>query len=445
MAGAGDAGARSAARASLAAATPGSPKNRKFILEELERVLHGQEFAASARSCTLLRYLVERALDGGEHLLKERTIGVEVFGRDSAYDTGKDAIVRVSANGVRKRLLAHYANADLARDPGSVQISLPVGSYMIEFHASPAGQAETGGRAPVTPSTPARWGRRWPASAWAGIVVLSVACGVSVGYNLRLAGRVPSSPGMQLLPWTQFGSQKIVRVGLADANYRIYTNVVAKRALTLDEFLGEQWTGNFPAGMALLSPRSGNQYTSLVSAVAASRVSAMLETTGRTALLVPARKLQMEYFKGEQPVILLGSVVANPWAEVFRENLTFAIEVEPAIGLQYISNHSPLPGEPGRWEPTLPTVSPGIAYAILSLIPNLTGKGWVLLVAGTSAEGTGAASELLTDPARLRKELLARGINPAGRVQRLELLLRVQFQGMDSPRYSVIASRVAGG
>jgi len=79
------------------------------------------------------------------------------------------------------------------------------------------------------------------------------------------------------------------------------------------------------------------------------------------------------------------------------------------------------------------------------LIPNLTGKGWVLLVAGTTSEGTGAASELLTDPARLRKELLARGINPAGRVQRLELLLRVQSQGMDARRYQLIDSRVVRG
>jgi len=414
----------------------GALKNRKLILEELERVRASHEFAGSERSCALLQYLVEHALDGGEHLLKERTIGAEVFGRDTAYDTGKDAIVRVSVNGVRKRLLAHYADPSLVREPGSVQIFLPVGSYMVEFH--PAGEPPAG-PSPRIPSTV--WWRRWPVSAWAAITVLSLACGVSVWYNHRLAGRVPSSPVMELLPWTQFGSQKVVRIGLTDANYTIYTNTIVKRPLTLDEYLGEQWTGDFPPDMAGASPRSGNQYTSLVSAVAASRVSAMLETTGRTALLVPARQLQMEYFKGEQPVILLGSVTANPWAELFRESLTFAIEMEPATRLQYMSNRAPLKGEPSRWEPTPRTIS-GTSYAILSLIPNLTGKGCVLLVAGTSSAGTAAASELLTDPERLRKELLARGIDPASRVQRLELLLRVQFQGTDSRSYEVIASRV---
>ena len=430
-------------------ATPDSAKTRKLICEEMERVARSREFSASERSCTFLRYLVERALDGSGHQLKERTIGVDVFGRDATYDTGKDAIVRVSANGVRKRLLAHYAKADPAREPGSVQICLPAGSYMLEFHILPPGQDETElrdaprSRPPLSSVREPRW--RWPAAAWAVIGVLAVACGLLAWYNRQLVSRVPPAPGMEMLPWSQFGSQKVVRVALTDANYTIYCNVVAKRGLTLDEYLGEQWTGNFGAGLASVSSRSGNHYTSVVSAVAASRVSAMLETTGRTALLVPARKLQMEQFKGEQPVILLGSAIANPWAEVFRENLTFAIVVEPVTRFQYVENRAPVAGEPARWQPTPATASPGIAYAILSLLPNLTGQGWVLLVAGTSAEGTGAASELLTDPVRLRKELIARGINPTGRVQKLELLLRVQSQGMDSRHYQVIASRVMGG
>ena len=441
---------KSGARAGTAGAAPDSAKIRKLVSEEMERVLGSREFSASERSCALLRYLVDSALDGSGHQLKERTIGVEVFGRDATYDTGNDAIVRVSANGVRKRLLAHYAKADLAREPGSVQICLPAGSYMLEFHILPLRRDETAlpeapGRRPSPLSSVRKPGWRWPAAAWAVIGVLAVACALLAWNNRQLVSRVPPAPGMEFLPWSQFGSQKVVRVGLTDANYTIYSNVVAKRGLTLDEFLGEQWTGNFAAALASISPRSGNQYTSVVSAVAASRISAMLETTGRTALLVPARRLQMEQFKGEQPVILLGSSIANPWAEVFRENLTFSIEVDPATRFQYVGNHAPVPGEPARWQPTPATASPGIAYAILSLIPNLTGKGWVLLVAGTSAEGTSAASELLTDPARLRKELIARGINPAGRVQKLELLLRVQSQGMDSRHYQVIAARVAGG
>jgi hypothetical protein len=417
------------------------------VAEELERLLHSHEFASSERSCTLLRYLVEHALGGGEHHLKERTIGVELFGRDAAYDTGRDAIVRVSANGVRKRLLAHYATTNSAPELGGVQILLPAGSYTPEFHTVPPRQREAAlpppsDRASLPVSARPAWRRPWPAPAWVAIVVLAAGCGVLAWNNHQLLMRVPPAPGMDLLPWSQFGSQKTVSVVLTDANYTIYTNLVDKRGLTLDEYLGEQWTGNFGNLLAPVSSRSGNQYTSVVSAISASRISALLETTGRTALLIPARRMRMEQFKGEQPVILLGSATANPWAEVFRESLTFAVELEPVTRRQYVANHAPLSGEPPRWDPTPGATSPGTTYAILSLIPNLTGKSWVLLVAGTSAEGTTAASELLTDTARLRKELLAHGINPAGRVQRFELLLMVQSQGMDAQRYQVIAARV---
>ena len=65
-------------------ATPDSAKTRKLICEEMERVARSREFSASERSCTFLRYLVERALDGSAHQLKERTIGVDVFGRDES-------------------------------------------------------------------------------------------------------------------------------------------------------------------------------------------------------------------------------------------------------------------------------------------------------------------------------------------------------------------------
>ena len=212
---------KSAARPGTAGATPDSAKTRKLISEEMERVLGSREFSASERSCALLRYLVESALDGSGHQLKERTIGVDLFGRDASYDTGRDAIVRVSANGVRKRLLAHYAKAGLAREPGRVQISLPAGSYMVEFHILPLGQDETALReAPGSrPSPPIsvpklRW--RWPAAAWAVIGVLGVACGLLVWYNHQLLSRVPPAPGMEFLPWSQFGSQKVVRVVLTD-------------------------------------------------------------------------------------------------------------------------------------------------------------------------------------------------------------------------------------
>src|SRR5260370_22208245 len=96
----------------------------------LDRVLHSQEFRASRRSQDFLRYVVERTLDGQADTLKERTIGIDVFGRLSGYDPSDDATVRVKAGEVRKRL-GHYYSTDAHAD--EIRIEMPAGTYVPEF------------------------------------------------------------------------------------------------------------------------------------------------------------------------------------------------------------------------------------------------------------------------------------------------------------------------
>jgi hypothetical protein len=75
-----------------------------LVRAQLERILASTPFRNSKRYPALLRYVVEQELKGEAANLKERTIGMEVFGRDSSYDPGADPVVRVSAGEVRKRL-----------------------------------------------------------------------------------------------------------------------------------------------------------------------------------------------------------------------------------------------------------------------------------------------------------------------------------------------------
>src|SRR5215471_6749381 len=102
------------------------------IREELNRVLSSHEFRTSKRSQDFLRYVVDHVLSGHADLLKERTIGIEVFGRSTAYDPSDDATVRVKASEVRKRLGLYYADQG-AHDP--IRIELPSGTYVPEFRA----------------------------------------------------------------------------------------------------------------------------------------------------------------------------------------------------------------------------------------------------------------------------------------------------------------------
>src|ERR1700748_3098666 len=104
--------------------------NPVVVREQLKRLLAHSLFANSKRYPVLLAYTVEQTLLGNAHELKERTIGVEAFGREPSYDVNLDPVVRTTAAEVRKRLIQYYYNTDHA---GELIIELPLGSYVPSF------------------------------------------------------------------------------------------------------------------------------------------------------------------------------------------------------------------------------------------------------------------------------------------------------------------------
>ncbi|WP_419806195.1 hypothetical protein [Terriglobus sp.] len=100
------------------------------VREALQRVLESRQFRTSRRSKQFLQYVVDQKVAGHEHLLKERIIGADVFGRSANYATGEDAVVRVQATDVRRRLELYYA---ALTDHEPLVIVLPLGSYIPIF------------------------------------------------------------------------------------------------------------------------------------------------------------------------------------------------------------------------------------------------------------------------------------------------------------------------
>jgi len=98
------------------------------VREEMERVLANHHFQTSKRCQAFLRYAIEQTLSG-QHDLKERSIGVEVFGRSPSYDTNLDPVVRMTAGEVRKRLALYYQDGP----DSEMRMELPVGSYVPRF------------------------------------------------------------------------------------------------------------------------------------------------------------------------------------------------------------------------------------------------------------------------------------------------------------------------
>jgi hypothetical protein len=73
----------------------------EMIRAQLDLLIRDEVFRSSKRSVAFLKYVVEMTLNGSADQIKERTIGVEVFGRDPSYDTNLDHIVRTAATELR--------------------------------------------------------------------------------------------------------------------------------------------------------------------------------------------------------------------------------------------------------------------------------------------------------------------------------------------------------
>jgi hypothetical protein len=102
----------------------------KEIRLHLAEIIASNAFRGSRRCQEFLTHVVEHALIGDFDGIKERILGIRIFGRDASYDTNGDSIVRVTASDVRKRLLRFYKNSA----PSALRIQLPSGSYIPEFH-----------------------------------------------------------------------------------------------------------------------------------------------------------------------------------------------------------------------------------------------------------------------------------------------------------------------
>jgi len=103
--------------------------SREAEREELDAVVEALQ--RSPRLSRLLRYLGEKYFQGEVDQLHEYNIATEVFGRSkTTFDAGEDAIARVEAHRLRKKLKEFY---DSEGKNHCIQLSIPSGTYVPVF------------------------------------------------------------------------------------------------------------------------------------------------------------------------------------------------------------------------------------------------------------------------------------------------------------------------
>jgi hypothetical protein len=128
------------------------------VTAQLERIISSRTFSGAHRSQHFLRYILQHALARTDEQLKEYSIAIDVFDRDTSYDPAVNNTVRVEAGRLRSRLLEYYAGEGCA-DP--LIIEVPKGSYRVLIHNRPTEPNEPPHNdrhdlQPITPRAPAR-------------------------------------------------------------------------------------------------------------------------------------------------------------------------------------------------------------------------------------------------------------------------------------------------
>ena len=142
--------------------------NAEQVRAALKRILASNQFVHAESVSSLLKYIVEHALEGKSQSLKEYTLGVEVFHRGADFNSKEDTIVRVQARTLRSRLESYY-QTDGREDP--IRVIVPKGTYVPTFEW--AIQPKNGAF-----SSKGIW-------VWIAAAVVIVAAGVAWSWSVR--------------------------------------------------------------------------------------------------------------------------------------------------------------------------------------------------------------------------------------------------------------------
>ena len=380
-----------------------------MVRAELAAILESPLFSSSKRCQDLLEFVVERALEGDFESLTERFIGARVFGRPIEYETATDAIVRVRANDVRRRLSQYYSER---HSRSAATISLISGSYVPEFHFHGHDRIADGdgvheeGQPPQSAAhpepaheetqaatqRPLNW-RRLRRPVLIGVPLLVVVA-VLAGFWIR--HRSAPSRAMEAF-WEPVLREKSDILICAGGNTFMQSPV--------PEFV--------TAGKEIEYP-----YFSLQTAVSTTLLSALIERHGGTAQFRFAASTPLPEFH-EHPIILLNAF-NNIWTQRLVEPLRFSLTPREFRPQSIVDRMHP----EINWhrDASIPYESAD-DYALVARFWDKTTDNWVVILAGLGRNGTEAATRFVVDPHYMQqlRERLGRDFSN----RNIELVLKV--------------------
>jgi hypothetical protein len=375
-----------------------------MIRAQLDLLIRDEGFRSSKRSVAFLQYVVEQTLTGSADQIKERTIGVEVFGRNPSYDTNLDHVVRTAATELRKRLATYYVDE---KHRAELRMELVPGSYVPRFalpdqarHTPADPEAEPPENVPETHDTPRK------ALLWRRLAGLAaVLAVVGLGY-LGLHKSTPED--LFWKPVLDTPGPVLVAVGSHPNG-----------PPTLPAMDG--------SSQATPVPRPDSSQTVPFSdAVTMARVVGALEARNKRVLIRRGSASSFSDLR-EGAVVLIGAF-NNEWSLRLTRQLRYSLAMDPDQHLIYIRDAKNPASRIWSWgtnqprDPVEGANSPKLQdFALVSRIRDSETGHVVVVIGGLYTYGTEAAGEFLTNPALM--QAVASQARPGGANQNLQIVL----------------------
>jgi hypothetical protein len=364
---------------------------RELVRQCLDRILGSPVFRNSRRYSSVLKFVVETTLDGAPEELKERTIGVAVFGRQADYDTTADHVVRSAVAEIRKRLAQYYQEEGGEDD---VRIELLPGSYVPQFRLlngrDPANIADPGPElappppataleeialAPVTqPSRRLRWPRVNLKVAVIGCIAAII---VAVLATLMLmAWRHTHEPLVQF--WQPLlGSQNPIVLCVGDLEGSRHSPAPEEPKPLLMKNFHSLYTQN----------------VHLADAVTLARIAGFLDARGAQYRMISQSEATYTDLQSS-PTVLIG-LLNNDWTKRLVSKMRFTIDQSIAERVFIRDRNAPARND-WSYDSLTPYLELTRDYAIVLRTVDPKTDEMVVVVGGLSVFGTLAAAEFVT-------------------------------------------------
>jgi hypothetical protein len=338
---------------------------------------------------------------------------------------------------MRKKLEEYFSGEGRSE---SIVLEIPKGRYTPLFRERIASEPGVVRDAPGSPSI------QRPlevASLRIAVAALSIALTVCIGFLIRqhvTASPQAKNPALMSLWSTLFSPSGPTSVVVSDSSLSLYEDLIG-RQLSLAEYLAAHSQGEDPALAS--DPRLsrfarltfGRGLTSRASTSTIYRIAKLKNQDISGLLILGPKDFNMNSMKFGN-VVLLGSPRANPWVELIENKLNFRDVYNQASNYSSFENHAPESGEASSFPTNSKT-----SYCRIALLPNLSGNGNILTIAGTETEGTEGGGEYITTETTLQ-ELRQRLKIGRGPFPYFEVLLRSDRVGGATPRLTIVATRL---